>query len=217
MVTALLVVLFSSATYAYDDEILFREIPWGSSIEDTKDAIKELNFIDVGETNFNAFKTDTILGVDFTCANNEGTGCYSGNISGSITVAGYDVNMVMLYFAYIYDNEAETTDSYKTSFYGATYQIIPVNVSETGNDIKNKLCDIYGECEQVTSMLGNEMYLWKGANDTFCSLSYTGEDVEIGYAWKGGDDLIDAADVFLSDLKQKEEAGIYGNGDTSGL
>ena len=101
----------------------------GSNLEDVKKQIKEIQFMDFGGEMYMAFKSGYILndGSNYF-ADNQGTGTMSVSYLGDLSVAGYKVEMTMLYFVDKYNNGVLDYDNYETVFNGAQYEIKPADI-----------------------------------------------------------------------------------------
>ena len=196
----------------YDKEITFRDIPWGSDYETVE---KELHsFILMDYTDFQMPYTDDIIGINLGSTENEGTGiyCIFADMDDNFVVAGHKVEYAYLYFA----------DKDNPYFYGAKYCFEFEDYEGTGQDLLEKLSDIYGDeyTDYVTNQFSDEKsYVWNGANNTACSISLgdSFETIEVSYVCKDGDEILEKLDSSKTQKKLDDENAIFGNGDNSGL
>lgn len=213
-----------------DEEILFRDIPWGINFNETQKFLPEFDLYGKTMEGLNAIGTKEILTGKMYDSNSD----YDGEISfyamplvaPDIDVAGYPVHCFYLYYTYSTENGFSLTDD-NTILYGAEYEFEePQNLEATYSDLTNKLSEIYGAPSDTSSSVTafgtkKEYTPWYGANDTVVALqSYDYGDeksIYVSYVWLKGDELLKEADSALSDNKKNTETEIYGNGSTNGL
>lgn len=217
-----------------DNEIFFRDVPWGSTYSEVKSKLYEFDWY---EMYFDYMKTHSVgdiiygdyKGIDFINGGFNMTALPFSNKE--INVAGYTTSDINLYFVFpITENGLEIIED-DAIFYGATYEFEPQDYESMYDDLREKLTSLYGEPikeDKETDWLGIEetCTVWEGTNDVLVSLR--GEDVEneeelwedsltINYAWKEGDNLLTAASEQMKKEALDEESNAYGNDDTSGL
>ena len=173
-------------------DLIFRGIPWGTNLPTVIDSIKEVSFTSP--------TSDYAVTTSQKCLNNGdffgfgvGINTYSEK---SINIAGHEATIV-LGFAYTPNDEGLLTkDEKDTAFTYAEYKIYHKDARFAVEDLKNKLTDIYGEPEHKQTNYGieNDIYYWKGANETIISLEGEFYDtgtthVTIYYSFYGADDL----------------------------
>ena len=212
-----------------EEEILFRDIPWGTSYTDIKDNIMpELWWDDLHGDWMRVLTINDI--VSDSNDNNKFTNndlCLNAYTIDEIDVAGYTAKQTDLYFAFVPSDGTITHEDSDTALYAAKYEIEPMDLESTFNDLLEKMKSIYGEPDVSTSysiFIGceNLLFKWNGANDTMVVLKKEpylegGGAVHIIYVWKNGDEMLHEADDIISGIKTGEEASIYGNDNTDGL
>lgn len=227
--------LIASPVFAEtDSEILFRDIPWGSSFNDTSKLLPEFNLFGSTMDGLNAANTNNVLKGELSGDIGINNNCYSGEIcfqampmiSRDLDVAGYPVYCLYLYYTYSTENGFSLSDD-NTILYGAQYEFEePQNLESMYSDLADKLSTIYGEaddkCDDINDFGTQTAYMrWYGANDTAVALqSYDYDDyprIYVSYAWLKGDELLKEADAALSADQANTESEIYGNGSTNGL
>lgn len=142
----------------------------------------------------------------------------------SLSVAGYKVNDIKLYFAFTPNTVGEIDHKVaNTSFYMAKYTIKPTDYDVATNDLKQKLTKLYGSPKYIesanTCSSGDSKYpRWEGANGSFVALtaknsSYSDPEIYIYYGNDMGDDMIKVAE----NLQKQAEANDLKNAGTDGL
>lgn len=219
-----------------DSEILFRDIPWGTSYADTQNILSDFDWYGLS---FESMKTYPVLEVltddaDGTDSfNNGGINMTAQPFSQKETdVAGYTTSDIQLFFAYTSVDGILQDDDTQTALYGARYEFEPQNLQSMYEDVKNKLVSLYGEPDDTTSdknWLGIKYTYtwWYGANDSVVVLrgADSSEDTTdlyddelwISYAWEKGDELLESIDNAVTQSNSDAEASVYGNGSTDGL
>lgn len=119
-----------------DKEILFMNIPWGTSFTKVDKLHGELELWGLSGEHYKTFSVDDILigeyeGIDFEYSDINIIGnCFHSELE----VAGYTTKDVSLYFAFnIVDNTLPKTES-ESSLYGGQYVFDTENLSETYSD-----------------------------------------------------------------------------------
>lgn len=217
-----------------DKEILFREIPWGTSYADVDALHPEFGLWNLSGDMYVSPSVDAVLvdnhyaGIDFEYGDIN----IVGNVmNGEIEVAGYTTSEMELYFAYVAQDGVLSKTEENSSLYGAKYKFEAMDLASMSTDLISKLSSLYGEPEKDTEDLdysGNKYTYtyWYGANDTELVLKTQdaeednelySDEVVISYAWRKGDEILQTASDTLKAEAQGVEAGVYGNGDTNGL
>ena len=182
-------------------EILFRNNPWGASFSEVKksypDNIHLLTPMDdkAYELEYKMFGDESAKQYDCFVGCRE---TLSYTLEGSdFTVAGYPVCETGVYFAYVPEiNGLIDHENPKTALYYAYYSIEPLDMTVVYDDLKTKLCSLYGDpVEGKTKDVGGKYetrYIsWYGANDTVLSLVWNGNKyIVIKYGWLGGNQLL---------------------------
>ena len=212
-----------------DSEILFKDVPWGTSFTEVKE-----NYIP--ELSWDSMHGDwmRVLTIGDITADSYDSGKFKNNVLcldtysiDSVEVAGYEVSQSDLYYAFVPVEGIVTHEDSDTSLYCAEYEIEPVDLDSAFDDLFEKMKSVYGEPDTSKTYsifvdCENLLYYWYGANDTMAVLKkepyVEGEGaVHIYYAWKNGDKLLHVADDVVSGVKSDEESNIYGNDNTDGL
>lgn len=218
-----------------DKEILFRDIPWGTSFTDVQNILSDFDWYGMSHEHMKRYPVQEVLTDDDGDTDvfiNGGINIISVPFSTKETdVAGYTTSDINLYFAYTPDGVFSKEDS-QTELYGAKYEFEPQNLQSMYDDIKSKLTSLYGDPDDVTndkSWTGvkNTYTWWHGANDTVVVLAKSDssgdiadlydDELWISYAWEKGDELLKAADDAINQSNSDAEASAYGNGSTNGL
>lgn len=241
--TAFIAVIVLSAcvsvpALAHTEEILFRDIPWGSSYATVQQLLPDYDWYDMSFDYMRTYCVEEVLTdkqygdgvVDFK---NGGINMIARPFSDyEAKVAGYTTSDFNLYFAYVPIDGVLTKSDEDTAFYGARYDFAPQNLQEMKDDLTEKLTSLYEKPYEVTSttdFLGiKTTYIrWSGLNNTYvvlrsedasgCESDIFDDSLSIAYAWGEGDNLLAAADNAISDSVSNAEAENYGNGNTNGL
>ena len=218
-----------------NEEILFRDVPWGTNYIDVTQLLPEFDWYDMSFDGMRNYSVNEIVtgGVDYFDFNNYNLTLVAQPFSNKeIDVAGYTTSDMELYFAYTPTNGEIIRENSNTALYGATYEIEPENLESASTDIINKLTSLYGEPvdeQKETDYLGlfETRTYWKGANDTEVVVrsvdasadtsNLFNDELWIAYVWEKGDDILKEADSIISKTNGDSEASVYGNGSTNGL
>lgn len=217
-----------------DKEILFMDIPYGTSFTKVNEMHGELGLFALAGDSYKTFSTDEILlgdykGIDFEYGDINIIGCC---YDGKIDVAGYKTKETQLYFAYnIVNNELPKTED-ESSFYGGRYVFGTEDLNGMYTDLKNKLTSLYGEPSKITNetdifKIEYTYTWWYGQNDTVLVLKTQNtendttdlynDEITISYAWLNGDVLLQQASDLLKQQEKEKEQSNYGSGNTEGL
>lgn len=239
LITMLIICLSLTVTVfaKTDNEILFREIPWGSSYSEVEQLLPDFDWYPMSFEYMRHYPvcevlTDSTSGFDddFTYG---GINITAQPFSNKETeVAGYTTSDIELYFAFTSVNGVENQDYNDTAFYGARYSFEPANLQGMTDDLTEKLSSLYGEPDDTkkdTDLWGNKTTIiyWYGANDTVVTLrsvnsenDSTGlynDELFIAYAWEKGDELLKDIDNKMKESASTGESANFGNGNTNGL
>lgn len=169
-------------------EIVFRDIPWGSSSSDVEQKLENSNdavYAKIWEKQYIQYP-DELLEPYFVDGIVQG-----GNILivSNLTAGGYDISMAQLHFAY--SVEEDYVDRNTDIFYAAVYYFDVVDHEAVYNDLRKKMTEIYGEGQETmgtkTGWIGSADYTgeyentvkrvtWYGANKTFVTLQWIYDD-----------------------------------------
>lgn len=204
LVAVLFVNLINVAISEQSKEILFRGVSWGSTYNDVismlladwgvrfheGEVIRPRKIRSLIKNNWSDY-------YDYQC------GYYTYLAKGKDVkqVAGYDVDNVKLYFAFIPDDqgEIEQTPS-RTSFYLGQYTIEPKDLYAVYEDLKVKLSSLYGQPAKERSdgfIIHYKYCYWYGLNDTMVVVvtDDNWDKIYINYVWNKGDDLLSIANM----------------------
>lgn len=212
-------------TPVFADEILFRDIPWGSTFPEAEKLTPDISWFSFGGATFGRLATlqrEDYSAVDMNSDNNSAQ--YMSVEHSNILVAGYKPEDINMFFALVPEGGEIINDASHTSLYAGQYIFYPENTQEVGEDLLQKLTSLYGEPKEVTT--GNEFLYtyysvneWDGDNGSSVFLLTAVSDsnptenrVCITYTWDEGDKLLDHAnEVYYG------ESNAIGNGNTDGL
>ena len=171
-----------------ETEILFRGIPWGTSLAQLQ---RELPL----QTPYQA---SGISSIAYRMYGGD-RGNYSAEIAinamytseglKGIKVAGYDVGRINFNFAYVPQDGKLVKDNECTALYCALYMFAPDNPSAAVDDLINKLSIVYGDVDLTT----NGYNVWFGAEGTMVSLNLDGSEIYVKYSFAGGEELLQNA------------------------
>lgn len=218
----------------YDKEILFMDIPYGTSFTKVNEMHGELGLWALTGDSYKTFSTDEILlgdykGIDFEYGDINIIGAC---LNGEIDVAGYKTKETQLYFAYnIVDGKLPKTED-ESSIYGAKYVFSTEDLEGMHIDLKNKLTSLYGEPSKTTNetdifKIEYTYTWWYGQNDTVLVLKTQDtkndttdlydDEITISYSWLNGDVLLQQANDLLKQQEKEKEQSNYGSNNTTGL
>lgn len=245
VMTAIIICFAVAESSSAEEEIRFRNIPWGISCEDAEEMIKQ-DIIDPDARIHTDYHTSIPgRGYLITDLNDlvpwfpkpkiqttimDGTNLIV--YKSKLQVAGYDLDDIglVMYFAYLPKNNNESGHR-DTLLYAASYEIkVPdYDYKNTVADLKNKLADVYGRRfitkKYKVDGYNNTYYIWNGANDTYvilCDLDGIGffqtKQVLIAYASKAWEDkVIEARIAFEAEKEAQKTPTPFGNGNKDGL
>ena len=223
-----------SEVITYDEEILFRDVPWGTNYTKVDEILGELNLWALSGEAYRTFSTDEIIlgdyqGIDFEYGD---INIIANASNDEIDVAGYKAKDIVLYFSYMPVDGVLTKEDEDSALYGAQYKFDTQNLDEMSSDLVSKLTLLYGEPSKTTQK--TDIYLnrytytyWFGEKDTVIVLKTqnteddtTGlydDEIIISYVWLKGDELLQNASDILKQEAVDKEAEVYGNGESNGL
>ncbi len=200
-------VLAEGETETYAEPILFRGIPWGTSMSEAIAQISNDLSFDVDAYTV-SYRIDNML-YKF---NSEGaiydgeklTYRYIANSSalskiGGMKVAGYPLRQLILFgVSQPNDKGSLAKDRDHISlFYGAYY----FDVTQTDAvyaDLLSKLTSLYGDVDLNREEDGVVQNLWRGAEGSMVSLVNNDGSIMIRYGFSGADELIEQAHQVLN-------------------
>lgn len=216
-----------------DVEIVFRDIPWGSTYTDVNSTLSSYNMWAMHGEYCRTCSVDEILlgdykGIDFDYGDINLIGCA---FYGEQEVAGYTTSEIYLYFAYCAGENGYLTREENTAIlYGAQYVFEPQDRAYMYNNLTSKLSELYGEPNKVktdTDIWKNEYTYtyWYGANNTELVLrcrdstndtsDLYDDELVITYATRGGDSWLQSANDAVK--KEKTDAEHSAGSETNGL
>lgn len=216
-----------------DKEILFMNIPWGTSFTKVDELHGELGMWALTGDSMKTFSTDEILlgdykGIDFDYTD---INIIGGCLYGGIEIAGYTTQETQLYFAYdTVDGKLPQTEE-QSSLYGGRYVFSTENLDGMTSDLKEKITNIYGPSSKTAKeedIYGNKYTytFWYGQNETVLVLKTQEaaedsdiwkDEITLSYAWLYGDTLLQKASDLLKQETLEKEQSNYGSDNTSGL
>jgi len=226
---------------ALADELLFRSIPWGTSISDVDKSL-DLDYFFIHEEQ-NMRRWGSIeQQFDFEHINDYPAGWYGYSLGiEDLKVAGYNA-LPTIYCAYgLTDDGVILREAEDSIFYAGGYAFAVIDHEATYYDLKNKLESLYGIGEETVnegksyyaSVNGNGEYayktytvVWRGDNETeiklYCMLSELNDplldenNVVLWYGKANMDAYLDELQTVIHQEKlQNEEKNR--NHDLSGL
>jgi hypothetical protein len=230
----IMLLMFAFNTVARADEILFRNLPWGSTLTSVTETTG-FKFTKIHGESYKTYSVDAVLHGDYDGLKFEYTDInLIANVrspSKEQNVAGFTTSDMVLYFAYIPDDGTMVYEDDHTALYGARYIFEPTDIDGMAADLMRKLSSLYGEPTKKSSDSDwmNNKYVhtyWEGDNNTVVVLreqhadstsTLYHDEIQIGYAWRNGDIMLqDASDTIKAALSSLESDN-YGSNDTSGL
>ena len=180
IVCLLILTILLACTYGFaeeEKEILFRGIPWESTIAEYTASIGNDKLSGSTSNIRTIYSWEIKEGKDMDESEQyiEDGGYYVSTYPKDFFVAGVPVDNIYAYFMFTYDNDGVYTDDDKGSLYKAEYQLNPVDIGEAYSILTDKLTGLYGKGEEAhgtqkyinTTYTDNfEAITWKGANNT---------------------------------------------------
>lgn len=218
-----------------EKEVQFMNIQWGTTYKEVDEIHGELGLWELYGEEYKTFSVSEVAlgdykGIDFEYSDINVIGnCYNSEME----VAGYTTKEITMYFAYTLNEDGTLNQNYKDSiFYGARYIFDSQNLAAMSDDLKEKISDIYGEPQKVTTDIDlyKNVYTytyWYGANDTLLVMKTLNsendttdlysDEITLAYVWLPGDEYLQkASDTLKKQAIEKEEAN-YGNENKDGL
>ena len=218
-----------------DKELLFRDIPWGLSYNEIEEEyLGEYRFMPLHGDFIKTMCVDQVLMGDNYSKNFE----YSDinlicSLSvGEIGVAGYKADSVHMYYAFLPIDGYLEYELADTSLYGASYTIKPINLADVSADLLEKLTSLYGDPQYITKDTDLDKvlytnYCWVGLNGTelvlqtrntsSCTDDDEQDEIEIAYAWRHGDTLLQNASDAIKRRITEEEKDTIDSDNVDGL
>lgn len=184
LLSVLLTMCWTTLAYA-ESEILFREVPWGTSATQFQSIMKKQKISgSIGEESYNytwEFQPDD--GEIKSISRLEDCGYYFSCYPKSLNVAGFNVGKIEASFLFSHDENDVYTEKEKSSLYKAKY-VFDVAVAETAYTVlSQKLASLYGQGSTGSNSTGwwssggdyhtfSEWTVWHGENNTGVVLCY---------------------------------------------
>lgn len=226
-------IVLSSTAFA--DEILFRNVPWGSTMDEVEKAIPADMYWHNDEDDLRAdpaifYEEGDEFSFKYDAAT-AGTLASMYIFSDCPKVANYEPAEIGMHFVRMPVDGVVTYDDHSnTSMYSAYYLIEPESVEGATEDLIGKLKSVYGEPDSSDEFVDTvfdtsiKLLVWRGDNDTFVSLrsvastektsKYTNSDfIRISYGTYQGDKWIEESEKAILGMEQSN----YGSSNTDGL
>lgn len=148
VVSTLILCILIRCSSAVADEILFRGIPWGTSITELKGAISDDFDLYINDEQMMPYwdgigdQTDSILSLMFSSPS--GWNGFDLFFSNQPLVAGYPLNGLRIYCAYGLEDGKVLRDADDSVFYAAQYSFEAQDIQSVYDDLKGKLEALYG-------------------------------------------------------------------------
>lgn len=174
--------ILSFACADIDNEILFRGMPWGTSVTEFSariqtDMLKSGNNTISDKYTLYSWENGTKKNMDdpLYSLKDAGYRCFTFP---DAQVAGIPINEIEAYFTFTYENSTIYRGEDESSLYYAEYDLKPVDIGMTFPILKEKMTSLYGSGHEesatvnVTNLGGNdytrylETVTWYGANNT---------------------------------------------------
>ena len=200
------------------EEIRFRNIEWGCSIDEMYEQFSEISLTDSGKGSYMPYwerfepgngkdKTKFATGID-------STGWLWGD---SLTVAGYPIQFVFADFMYDLQDRVVNRERSSTHFYMAEYTLKVEDWEGAFADLQEKLTSLYGEGIEKVGQFSNwiaprymnRSIVWEGANNTAVRLAAIenrdGVGIKIIYYKTDSSKQLKALDEAIKEEKVREE------------
>lgn len=209
-----------------DKEILFRNLPWGTTLADTP-ALLGVDLTDPYDWKYWYSVEDQMFNQSGNIRHEGELGVYCSvgySARKDMKVAGYALDDVDLYYLYIPDADGMLIrDAEHLGLYFASYKLDVKDPKAAYEDLTGKLTGLYGDPASTQHDDGygyivSDQLLWTGANGTLVSLvmqDYPDNNMTnlyIKYGTLSGNDMLDTAFT----AAQAEESR-NAEGDTDGL
>lgn len=196
-----------------DGEIVFRNMPWGTTYEDAERALASTSYLGMSDHSRYRIAGLNDLVTWFPKINNK---WYSAGKAGILytpdfKVAGYDVDKAVLYFAFLPNTDGIINTKCDTDMFAAYYDInVPKELyTETIEDLQGKLSGLYGTIITTETEKNSDFTaiynIWKGKNDSYvvlCDITpkglFSNRTVRVVYASKAHEKYLDQAGTILT-------------------
>lgn len=204
-----------------EKEILFRNIPWGTSFSEIETQNPVWGLYSYGGDFYDVKSVSNILTFSGYTKQYEFTDIriYGDAENGAVNVAGFTTTDIRLFFARLPVEGILSKEEKDTALYGARYEFENMdNIDAMEAELIRKLTQLYGVEGTVSVMDGwsgtSEKYVyWYGANQTAVCLKTVRaknadeDSLYISYAWLRGDELLqNANDAEVARINAENEA-----------
>lgn len=211
-----------------DKEVVFRNVPWGSSYREAVTALdKDGLSIDSGWKFDTYTATAENLIFDEFNSFDYSVGFYKTNAYNAkpLSVAGYEVEDTKAYFVFVPSADGSfPADEENSVFFAAEYELEVKDVDAVLEDLKGKLSSLYGNDfakKETDFIFQRTWYSWKDDQGNIVSLQGEKSDrrskIHIWYTWGGANDLLQSANDRLDADAKAQEALNFETNNTDGL
>ena len=236
----------AAGSFAAEDVITFRDIPWGTRLNETEELIKQSG-IDEGAEIHTDYSL-MIPGINYRISRlhelvpwfpepqKKASYLKTTNMvvdDSNLKVAGYNLNLdgLIMYFVYLPDEKGNIGYRSDSALFAAAYDIKApgYDYDSTVADLKEKLAGVYGQKfivdKRKVNGFGCTYYIWQGADDTYvvlCDLDgigiFNSRRVMIVYASMEYENKAqEAMDRIEAEKEAQKTPTPFGNGDNNGL
>lgn len=183
----------SSGETAEEQEIRFKDIPWGTSFEEVDSLLSNLE-LKKYTAGYAVFCVDYLEFGTYNSVLEQNYESDDIKINASATYreyfAGYPIGEEALFFAYTpVDGELTKTEE-DSALYGVR---LGFSGTSCAIDLINELTSEYGAPDDAYSYRDDEYRIWYGTNDTELVLRIEDDAVYICYVWTKGDEMLKTA------------------------
>ena len=225
-------VVYKEPSSQLKEPMLFRNIPWGTSLAEVKKILKEYKVTGSSGHGMRTWTVEDYTEGDFAgkyYASNNINIHANGSFSKKVDVAGYEASFDMS-FVYLPINGQLTYEESDTALFAARYTINPADVASAEKDLVSKLSSIYGEGTKGKTKrelfdgtttktiwdVGGEMKIVLMATK-YKTGSIGQDEITISYVWTRGNKLLDQAFEAEQNVAKNSEKKNYNNSNTNGL
>lgn len=210
LILAVLTVAAVLAPCALGEGIAFRNIPWGSSQTEVEKVMDEEGFDIWVQNDYRVRRWDGIEQLqNWNHTDDMPCGWHINAYNHDLIVAGYNVRRIESYCVYGTSENGEISQSKDDAlFYIGVYTFDVIDQEAAYEDLKEKLCSIYGKCEEKTKN-GNGFHFGTGGSGEY---HYTARIA----TWNGDDETSVKLYCYTSDYEQDSDIRVsiyYGKTD----
>lgn len=202
---AVLLVLVLVSTTALADEILFRGIPWGTSVLEFEKQIGcEIGYTELRLPHWSSYSPTSSIDKGTYTIGYDVTAGFGDTL---FQVAGYDLDFIFAYFYYGVEDGKINRNPEASEFYLSEYIFDVEDIEGAYSDLKEKMTSLYGEGTEEKGKT-SEYYatVWDGDNNTAVRLlvrsnyPYDGSSIRLVYGKTDSDEHV----KYLEELVQQE-------------